>query len=166
MRTTSRAWAVTATVLLIATIGVAALGLRQSHRTHELSSQRSFAPAQQVMKAAASATTALLTYSYQTVEKDVAAAKDLITGDFRDKYSNFTSAVVIPKAREKQVSVKATALGTGIQSLTADHATVLVFINQSTTSAANPEGQETASSAVVGLDNVDGAWKIATFDQP
>jgi Mce-associated membrane protein len=154
-----------AAALFIATIGVAALGIQQSHRGQRTGSERSFVAAQQVMEAASSATVKVLTYSHDSVEKDVSDAMEVTTGEFRDEYSRFTSAQLIPRAREKQVSVEATTLGTGIQSLTSSRATVLIFINQTTTSAANPAPQQSSASAVVGMDNVNGTWKIATFDK-
>ncbi len=164
MSTASRSWTWISAVLIVIAVGLAVFGLRQNQQTTELSAER-FAAARQAMEAAAAATTTVLSYSHQTVDRDVAAAKELTTGEFRDSYAKFTTAVLIPKAREKQVSVRATTVGTGIQTLNDNEATVLVFINQSSTSSASPEPQKSTSSAVVGMSRVGGVWKIATFEK-
>jgi Mce-associated membrane protein len=43
-------------------------------------------------------------------------------------------------------------------------ASVLVYINQSTTTADNPEPMLTASSVVVTMSKVDGKWLISAFN--
>ena len=48
--------------------------------------------------------------------------------------------------------------------LVMDHAEVLVFINQTTTSKENPDGAFAASSVKVGLTKIDGNWLIESFD--
>jgi Mce-associated membrane protein len=43
-------------------------------------------------------------------------------------------------------------------------ATVLLFLNQTTTSKENPDGSFTASSVKVGLTKVGNDWLINAFD--
>ena len=43
-------------------------------------------------------------------------------------------------------------------------ATVLVFINQTTTSKENPDGSFAASAVKVGLKKINDTWLISSFD--
>ena len=60
------------------------------------------------MQAAKDSTIALLSYKPETVEQQLGAARDLLTGDFRDSYTSLTTDVVIPGAKQKHVSAVAT----------------------------------------------------------
>ena len=60
------------------------------------------------MQAAKDSTIALLSYKPDTVEQQLGAARDLLTGDFRDSYTSLTHDVVIPGAKQKQISAVAT----------------------------------------------------------
>ena len=54
--------------------------------------------------------------------------------------------------------------GGGGAGLPPGSATVLVVLNQTTTSKDNPDGSFTASAVNVGLKKVDGNWLISAFD--
>ena len=60
------------------------------------------------LQAAKDSTIAMLSYKPDTVEQQLGAARDLLTGDFRDSYTSLTHDVVIPGAKEKQISAVAT----------------------------------------------------------
>ena len=66
------------------------------------------------VQAAKDTTIALLSYKPDTVEQQLGAARDLLTGDFRDSYTALTNDVVIPGAKEKQISAVATRSGGGL----------------------------------------------------
>jgi Mce-associated membrane protein len=72
--------------------------------------------------------------------------------------------VVRPAVKNKQVSTTANVARAAVSDLAPDKATVLVFVNQATTSADRAEPSMTASSVKVTLDRVDGKWLIAAFD--
>jgi Mce-associated membrane protein len=119
---------------------------------------------QAVMAAAADGATAVLTYSPKTLEKDFAAAESHLTGDFLSYYSDFTQKVVTPAAKQKDVQTAASVVRKGIVSLQPTTAEVLIFVNQSTISKANPDGSFSMSSVKVGLQKHDGRWLISAFD--
>ncbi len=123
-------------------------------------------PAQRraVLDGAKDAIGKVLTYEAQTIEADIAAAAKLTTGEFRSYYEDFTKQVVIPAARDKGVSSKADVVGIGLVSLDDEHAVVLAYVNQSTTSRAEPEPKQTASAVRVALLEEDDAWLIDKFD--
>jgi Mce-associated membrane protein len=116
------------------------------------------------LEAAKTGTVALLSYSPDTLDKDFAAAKSNLTGDFLSYYTQFTEQIVTPAAKEKQVKTAASVVRAAVSEMHPDSATVLVFVNQVTTSKENPDGAFAASSVKVGLKRIDGRWMINTFD--
>jgi Mce-associated membrane protein len=117
----------------------------------------------QSVQAAVDSTVAMLSYRPDTVEKNLAAARDRMTGAFRDSYTSLTHDVVIPGAKQRQISAVATVPAAASVTATATHAVVLVFVNQSTTIGNDPP-TDTASTVKVTLDKVGDRWLISQFD--
>ena len=115
------------------------------------------------VKAATESTIALLSYHPDTVEKELGAARDRLTGTFRDTYTDLTNNVVIPGAKEKHISAVADVPAVASVSATEQRAIVLVFVNQ-TVNVGNDAPTSTASSVRVTLDKVDDRWLISQFD--
>ena len=113
--------------------------------------------------AAKDSTIRLLSYKPDTVEKDLTSARDLLTGDFRDSYTQLTNDVVIPGSKEKQISAVASVPAVASVSADPKHAVVLVFVNQSVIVGADAP-TSTASSVQVTLDKVGDRWLISKFD--
>ncbi|TRW80241.1 twin-arginine translocation pathway signal [Mycolicibacterium sp. 018/SC-01/001] len=117
-----------------------------------------------VLKAAGDGTTALLTYSPASVEADTAHAKSLLTGQFLDYYSQFTANVIIPAAKKKEVETGAQVTRSGLVEIHPDKAVVLVFVNQTSSSAQRPEPANSASAVRVTVERQQGRWLISAFD--
>jgi Mce-associated membrane protein len=115
------------------------------------------------VRAAADGTIALLSYRPDTVQKDLDAARGRLTGTFLDAYTKLTHDVVIPGAKQKQISAVATVPGAASKSATANHAVVLLFVNQ-TVIMGQDAPTNSASSVRVTLDKIDGRWLISGFD--
>jgi Mce-associated membrane protein len=115
------------------------------------------------VQAAKDSTIALLSYKPDTVEKQLTAARDLLTGDFRDSYTSLTNDVVIPGAKQKQISAVATVPAAASVSAAPTKAVVLVFVNQ-TVVVGRDAPTDTASSVRVTLDKIGGRWLISKFD--
>ena len=115
------------------------------------------------VRAATDGTIALLSYRPDTVQKDLEAAKGRLTGTFLDAYTSLTHDVVIPGAKQKQISAVATVPAAASTSATANHAVVLLFVNQ-TVIVGKDAPTNTASSVRVTLDKVEGRWLISQFD--
>ncbi|MCV7408522.1 hypothetical protein AWC05_05710 [Mycobacterium florentinum] len=116
----------------------------------------------QSIQAATDSTIAMLSYKPDTVEKDLSAARDRLTGQFRDSYSALIHDVVVPGARQKAISAVATVPAAASVSVSQNHAVVLVFVDQTTTIGADPP-TNTASSVKVTLDRVGDRWLISDF---
>lgn len=115
------------------------------------------------VQAATESTMALLSYRPETVQQDLEAARGRLTGTFLNAYTQLTHDVVIPGAKQKQISAVATVPGTASLSTSADHAVVLLFVNQTIT-VGQDAPTSTASSVRVTLDKIEGRWLISQFD--
>lgn len=113
--------------------------------------------------AAKDSTIALLSYKPETVDKDLGAARDRLTGSFLDAYTQLVNTVVIPGAKEKKISAQASVPAAASVSAKPDHAVVLLFVDQ-TVVVGNDAPTNTASSVRVTLDKVGERWLISGFD--
>jgi Mce-associated membrane protein len=115
------------------------------------------------VQAARDTTTAMLAYKPDTVEQQLTAAQDRLTGSFRDAYGSLTRDVVIPGAKQQGISTTVDIPTAASVSASTDHAVVLVFVNQ-TAIVGNDEPSTSATSVRVTLDRVDGRWLVSGFD--
>ncbi len=126
--------------------------------------QTNSAVAAETVKAASDGAIALLSYAPETMDKDFAAAKTHLTGDFLNYYSQFTNDIVTPAVKQKSVKTSAQIVQAAVSDLKPDSAVILLFLNQTTTSKENPDGSFTASAVKVGLTRANNAWLISAFD--
>ena len=105
------------------------------------------------VQAAKDTTIQMLSYKPDSVEQQLNDARALLTGDFRDQYTSLINDVVIPGAKEKQITAVASVPEGGAASVSAEpnHAVVLVFVNQ-TVVVGQDAPTDTASSVRVTLD--------------
>jgi Mce-associated membrane protein len=115
------------------------------------------------VQAAIDSTVALLSYRPDTVQRDLEAARGRLTGTFLNAYTQLTHDVVMPGAKQKQISAVATVPGAASVSASANHAVVLLFVNQ-TIIVGQDAPTSTASSVRIGLDKIGGRWLISQFD--
>jgi Mce-associated membrane protein len=150
-------------VAALALCGSAALA-SSLYLGHHRTDQATAAAQSAVVSAASEGSAALLSYAPDTVERDLAAAQSHLTGEFLTYYSDFAEQIVTPAAKDKAVHATATVVRAATADVDGNHAKVLVFLNQSTTSKDNPTPAQTASSVMVGMTDVDGRWLISSFD--
>ncbi|OBI48430.1 hypothetical protein [Mycobacterium sp. E796] len=105
----------------------------------------------------------LLSYKADSVEKDLAAARERLTGEFKDAYTELTRQVVIPGAKEKHISSVAKVNAAASVSASANHAVVLAFVDQTVTIGSGAP-TDTQPVVRVTLDKVDGRWLVSRFD--
>jgi Mce-associated membrane protein len=117
----------------------------------------------QSVQAAKDSTIALLSYQPNTVEQQLTDARKLLTGEFLTSYTSLTDTVVIPGAKEKQISAVAAVPASASVSADQEHAVVLVFVNQ-TVVVGQDAPTATASSVRLTMDKVDGKWLISKFE--
>jgi Mce-associated membrane protein len=107
--------------------------------------------------------TALLSYKADSADKELNAARDRLTGEFKDAYTSLIREVVIPGAKEKHISAVAKVNAAAPVSATDSHAVVLLYVNQTVTVG---DGTPTDTQPVirVTLDKVNGRWLVSHFD--
>ncbi len=116
----------------------------------------------QALQAARQGTVAMLSYRPETVDKDLAAARNYLTGTFRDSYTELTNDVVIPGSKQQRISAVAKLPAAATVSASSNHAVVLVFVDQ-TTVIGDGAPTDTASTVRVKLDKVGNQWLISEF---
>lgn len=85
------------------------------------------------LQAAKDSTVALLSYKPDTVERELTAARERLTGNFRDSYVQLTDDVVIPGSKQQQIAAAASVAAAAAVSANPKLAVVLVFVNQTVT---------------------------------
>jgi Mce-associated membrane protein len=115
------------------------------------------------VQTAKDSTVALLSYRPDSVDKDLGAARDRLTGNFRDSYTSLTNDVVIPGAKQKHISAVAAVRAAASVSANENRAVILVFVNQTVTVGNDPP-TDTASAVKVTLNRADGRWLISEFE--
>lgn len=118
----------------------------------------------QVLDAAKAGTESLLSYSPDSLDKDLADARAHLTGNFLDHYTKFTDDVVVPAAKERGVKTEASVARSAVSQMRPEQAEVLVFVNQVTTSKDRPTPALATSSVLVTLVKHGGDWLISEFN--
>ncbi|TPG36122.1 hypothetical protein EAH80_07960 [Mycobacterium hodleri] len=113
-------------------------------------------------QAASTGTVALLSYTSDKVEQQLNDARNLLTGGFGESYTSLINEVVIPGAKQQQISALATVPRVGSVSADPGRAVVLVFVNQAVVVGSSAP-TDTASSVRVTLEKVGGKWLISDF---
>lgn len=113
--------------------------------------------------AAKDSTAALLSYQADSVEKDLTAARERLTGGFKDSYTQLIHDVVIPGAKKQHISAVATVPAASSVSATPQHAVALLFVDQ-TVVVGNDAPTDTASTVRVTMDKIGNRWLISSFD--
>jgi Mce-associated membrane protein len=129
----------------------------------DASSRISHAASIESVAAAKESTVALLSYQADSVDKDLGAARDRLTGKFKDAYTQLTRDVVIPGSKKDHITAVATVPAAASVSATAQHAVVLVFVDQTVTVGTEAPSQS-SSTVRVTLDKSGNHWLISAFD--
>jgi Mce-associated membrane protein len=150
---------IAAVLLLLAVAGALTFQVLQHQRLDADESSRG-----DVVRVASDQAVAMLSYKHDTVDDQLAAAADGLTGDFRNEYQTLVAQAVAPSAKEKSIDTEVTVAGGSVVSLDGDAATVLLFLNQVTTSAQTPDPTTTGSRVTVDLTRVDGTWAVSGLE--
>lgn len=147
-------------VLVVASVGLLSGLFYFQYRPDQ---QTNDAAAQSAIAAAKDGTVAVYTYSANTIDRDVAAAQSHLTGDFLSEYKQYIQTPAPTDAKKNNVKTAANVVGTALMEIHPGSAQVLLFINQTTTSAQNPATSMASRSVVVTLAKVYGRWLISSM---
>lgn len=113
------------------------------------------------VKAAGEQAVAMLSYDYNRVDDQMAAAADGLTGSFRDDYKKLADEVIAPGAKEKKLTVQVSVQGEAPVTVSPDDAVVLLYLNQVTTSADAPDAATTGSRVRMEMHKDGDRWLTA-----
>ncbi|SNT50396.1 h domain protein [Rhodococcoides kyotonense] len=150
-----RALAVVVVLALAAGVGVLFYQYRQNAETEQARTD--------AVDAASAQAVAMLAYDFGGVDQQLASAADGLTGDFKDEYTTLVTGVIAPGAKEKSLTVQVTVQGAAVVDAAPDSATVLLFLNQITTSSDAPEAASSGSRVRMSLEKIDGRWLTSSL---
>ncbi|MGW4636196.1 h domain protein [Nocardia sp. NPDC004415] len=140
-------------LIAAAVLGVSGYQLWQHDRTEQARSD--------AMSTASRTVSAMFTYEPATVDTELPKAAEGLTESFRSDYLKLITEAIAPGAKEKQLTVKATTQAEGIVDADPDHAVVLLYLNQLTTSKDTPDGTTSGSRVRVSLDKSGDRWLVS-----
>ncbi len=119
---------------------------------------------QAVVSSASDATTALLSYSSDSLDQDFANARSHLAGDFLTYFNDFSQQIVAPTARQRSLKTTAHVTGAAVTEQHPDSAVVLIFLDQTTTTKDNPQPSVAVNSVLVHMNRINGNWLITKFN--
>ena len=125
--------------------------------------QTNEAAEQSARDAARDGVAAVYTYSADTLDRDISSATSHLTGDFLSEYQKYAQSPETAVTKQNAVKTAATVLGAATVEVYPGTAEVLVFVNQTTTSAKTPATMQASRSVLVNLLKVDGKWLISSL---
>ena len=156
---------VLAVLVLLAASGVGVAWYRAEQGSSEVAPSGSLVGSNartQVLVAAADLTQRTLSYDYKTLANDMEVARARMTPSFRKEYAE-TMAQVKANTEKNKIVLEAVAVSTAIIDATEHKATVLVFVNQTTTAGAGKDRNQqlNRNSLVITLSRGEGEWDMS-----
>ncbi|QZS52612.1 hypothetical protein [Rhodococcus opacus] len=157
------AWSSRKRTLLVAGLAIVAVAVTVTSvtltiRAHDGRSQEEIRA--QALTQAAQLVPDILSYDFNTVDDHFTSSLEHLGGEFRTQFESVSKDVIIPSAKERQVVTSATVVESSVVSVDTDAATVLMFLNQSTTSTDNPAPKLNGSRVQVSLHRDGDSWQI------
>jgi Mce-associated membrane protein len=143
-------------VVVVAVLGLAVWNVRDVRAADRVDETSRTAPA-----AAERAAAAILSYDYRTLDADEKAAERDMSPAYAKRYADTFARLVKPNATKLHAKVEAEVKGSGVMQAEEDRATVLLFVDQTTTSTANDGQPQFALNRVkMSMVKQDGAWLV------
>ncbi|GAC49170.1 hypothetical protein [Gordonia aichiensis] len=105
----------------------------------------------------------LLSYRAKEIDKDFDSKYDLLTGKFHDDFKKLSTESIIPEAKKRDLVTNAKVAESGVIGTTGDSVTILMFINQTTSSSDEPTPKIDGSRVKVTTTRADNTWKISAL---
>ena len=103
---------------------------------------------------------ALLSYRYDTFDRDIAQARQYLSDEYRPQYVASIRDVVSTPAQEIGAVVEAEVLNSGVVEASGERSDVLVFVDQTTTSASDTQPRTALNRVVLTMVQRDGRWVV------
>jgi Mce-associated membrane protein len=115
------------------------------------------------LAAARTDTARILSYDYRHLDADFAAATATTTGSFRTDYQTTTAKAVKALATQTKAVVIAKVVAGGLVSSSSDHATLLLFVDQTTTSNRLSSAKTDLNRVQVSMTRSGGQWLVSAL---
>ncbi|MCV7169136.1 hypothetical protein H7I41_04255 [Mycobacterium manitobense] len=115
------------------------------------------------LQAARNTVALMLTYDPAEIDQQLAEARDLLTGPFRDTYITMTNDIVIPGAKQQGITAVASVPGAAIESVDKNRAVTMLYVNQKV-SVGGQMPTDNLSTVRVTLDKVGDRWLVSQFE--
>ena len=99
-------------------------------------------------------------YDYQTVERSLDAAYQLLTPGYRKEFEKSANQQIIPEARKREVVVQASVVGVGVMAAQRNSASVMVYMNRTVTDKSRQPLYD-GSRLRVDYQRIGGKWLIS-----
>ncbi|SFB13396.1 Mce-associated membrane protein [Amycolatopsis marina] len=119
----------------------------------------------EIIAAATQNVVAILSYSADTLDADLSEGLAVTTQPFSDILSRTVEEVISPTAADAGIDTSAEVLAAGVVRNDTESAEVILFVDQSTTSAEQPEAELNQITLTVSLVKSDGNWLVSEFAQ-
>ncbi|MDB6084415.1 MAG: hypothetical protein JWN43_2296 [Gammaproteobacteria bacterium] len=103
----------------------------------------------------------VLSYKAATVDQDLLRAREQIAQEFVGKFHDLANRLILPATKAANIHTTATIARAGLASVAPGRVVLLVYINQSTQTKAEPSPRASASEALVTMTESNGQWLIA-----
>ncbi|MGY4101943.1 hypothetical protein ACW2Q0_20690 [Nocardia sp. R16R-3T] len=103
----------------------------------------------------------VLSYDFNTVDTEFPTATQNLTGKFHDDFGKLVTSVIIPAAHRDSIVTKATIVGAAVVSAGQDEVTLLLFLNQETTSTKYQGPRLDGSRVRVTMARDAGTWLVS-----
>lgn len=117
----------------------------------------------QSVAAARSAVQGVLSYDYRHLDQDFTAGRKLLTPGFAKDYEETTKAVA-PTAKQYHAVVTAEVTAAGARNVSADSATVLLFVDQTSTNTKHAQPRIDQSRVRVTMVKDGGRWLLSKLE--
>lgn len=107
---------------------------------------------------------AMLSYDYKKIDAYIAGAPQNATGRFKADFGQLVTRIIAPAAKQQQITTDATVKNAGVVAASADEVTVLVLLDQRTTSKSAKSGRLDGSRDRVVMRKVGDTWLVASLD--
>lgn len=143
-------------VLTVAAIATTVVLFLARERAQEIEAARFDAVAQARQRVAA-----VLSYSAATIDADIERARQNTAGAFAQYYVPFAQKAIAPAVRQAGTSSVCVVSRAAAVSADPTSVVVVVFIDQRTSSKAQPDQRSTSSTARVTMTKVAGQWLVS-----
>lgn len=103
----------------------------------------------------------ILSYESASVQQDLLAAQQRLTGDFKADFGALVREVVAPASKRDDISTSAEVVDAAVVSATSDVVVVLAYVNQTTKSKALAKPRLDNSRLRVSLTRVGDSWLVS-----